>query len=559
MSIFLYNFFYISEINFFNFNYLDWYFDRSIIYLKMNNSFIEIKNVEKTYDDGFTAVSNFNLDIKKGEFVTLLGPSGCGKTTMLKMLAGFERPTHGRIIIDGMDVKNIPINKRPTATVFQDYALFPNMTIFQNISYGLKILRINDKKKYIGEDASPKDIADYNAEEQRINKEEIKNEKIAEIKIANFEKDRKKQEDKVALIKRKYQANDLLAKIGDMPYQQVVNEINILYEQYDNNVTRKSIFHKPIENDEAKALKVKINQLEKALKQKKPIDAELEQVYAKIDKIDYDITYWQNFAQNKREQAEKKFTSRKLNKKEILDRVSNVINLVGLAGNENKYPQDLSGGMRQRVALARAIVIEPDVLLLDEPLSALDAKIRKQMQLELKRIHNQLGITFILVTHDQEEALTLSNKIVVMNFGKIMQIGNPQEIYDSPNCAWVANFIGVANVFTGIVKPDGQVQCLGIITPFRPEDINVESVGKYVDVLIRPEDFDVVEPGQGLIDVTVKSIIYKGLMWQVTCETQNHEPLIVESVNHVDVNKTIGLKWDSDDLHLMKKEGLTNE
>ncbi|MBO7085342.1 ABC transporter ATP-binding protein [bacterium] len=122
----------------------------------MNNSFIEIKNVEKTYDDGFTAVSNFNLDIKKGEFVTLLGPSGCGKTTMLKMLAGFERPTHGRIIIDNMDVKNIPINKRPTATVFQDYALFPNMTIFQNISYGLKVLQINDKKKYIGEDADPK-------------------------------------------------------------------------------------------------------------------------------------------------------------------------------------------------------------------------------------------------------------------------------------------------------------------------------------------------------------------------------------------------------------------
>lgn len=525
----------------------------------MNNSFIEIMNVEKTYDDGFTAVSNFNLDIKKGEFVTLLGPSGCGKTTMLKMLAGFERPTHGRIIIDSMDVKNIPINKRPTATVFQDYALFPNMTIFQNISYGLKVLRINDKKKYIGEDADPKWIAKYNAKEQKINKEEAKNEKEAEGKIKIYEANRKKIEDKIAKIKQKYQNNDMLVCIGEMPAQQVVNEINILYEQYDNNVTRKSIFHKAIENEEAKAIKVKINQLEKALKQKKPIDAELEKLYAQIDKIDYELTYWQNYAQNKREQAEKRFTSRKLTKKEILDRVNNVINLVGLAGNENKYPQDLSGGMRQRVALARAIVIEPDVLLLDEPLSALDAKIRKQMQLELKRIHNQLGITFILVTHDQEEALTLSNKIVVMNFGKIMQIGNPQEIYDSPNCAWVANFIGVANVFTGIIKADGKVQCLGITTSFRPEDVNVASEGKYVDVLIRPEDFDVVEPGHGLIDVTVKAIIYKGLMWQLTCETKNHEPLIVESVNHVDINKTIGLKWDTDDLHIMKKEGLANE
>ena len=216
----------------------------------MNNSFIEIINVEKTYDDGFTAVSNFNLDIKKGEFVTLLGPSGCGKTTMLKMLAGFERPTHGRIIIDSMDVKNIPINKRPTATVFQDYALFPNMTIFQNISYGLKVLRINDKNKYIGEDADPKWIAKYNAKEQNINKEEAKNEKEAEGKIKIYEANRKKIEDKIVKTKQKYQNNDMLARIGEMPAQQVVNEINILYEQYDNNVTRKSIFHKAIENED---------------------------------------------------------------------------------------------------------------------------------------------------------------------------------------------------------------------------------------------------------------------------------------------------------------------
>lgn len=522
----------------------------------MNNSFIEIKNVEKTYDDGFTAVSNFNLNIEKGEFVTLLGPSGCGKTTMLKMLAGFERPTHGRIIINGMDVKNIPINKRPTATVFQDYALFPNMTIFQNISYGLKILRIKDKKKYIGEDADPKWVAKYNAEEQRINKEAEKNQKIADAKVDLEEKKRKSIEDKIALAKKGYQANDLLARIGEMPYQQVVNEINLLYEQYDDNVTRKSIFHKPIENDAAKELKKKITALEKALKQKKPIDDKLENLYAQIDKIDYEITKWQNFAQNEREKREKKFNTRKLSKQEIFERVNNVINLVGLSGNENKYPQDLSGGMRQRVALARAIVIEPDVLLLDEPLSALDAKIRKQMQLELKRIHNQLGITFILVTHDQEEALTLSNKIVVMNFGKIMQVGKPQEIYDAPNCSWVANFIGIANLFTGVIQSDDKVACLGIITPFRPEDANIAKSEKLVDVLIRPEDFDVVEPGQGLIDVTVKSIIYKGLMWQLTCETAKHEPLIVESINHVDINKKIGLKWDSDDLHIMKKEGL---
>ena len=522
----------------------------------MNNSFIEIKDVEKTYDDGFTAVANFNLSIKKGEFVTLLGPSGCGKTTMLKMLAGFERPTHGRIIINNIDVKNIPINKRPTATVFQDYALFPNMTIFQNISYGLKVLKINDKSEYVGENATPKKEAKYNALLQTIEKEEAKNKKEADHKLIGFEEARKANEIKINKVKEKYNANKLLQQIGPMPYNQVVNEINILYDKYDENVTRKSIFHKKVENEVAKEIKANINALEKALKQKASIDNELDKLYQQQEKIDYEITYWQNFAQNKREEAEKKNTSRKLTKEEIFDRVSKVINLVGLAGNEKKYPQDLSGGMRQRVALARAIVIEPDVLLLDEPLSALDAKIRKQMQLELKRIHNQLGITFILVTHDQEEALTLSNKIVVMNFGKIMQIGNPQEIYDSPNCAWVANFIGVANVFNGIVAANNHVKCLGITTPFRNEDANVAPIDKEVDVLIRPEDFDVVEPGQGLIDVTVKAIVYKGLMWQLTCETSNSQQLIVESINHVDINKKIGLKWDSDDLHLMKKEDL---
>ncbi|MBO6022252.1 ABC transporter ATP-binding protein [bacterium] len=196
----------------------------------------------------------------------------------------------------------------------------------------------------------------------------------------------------------------------------------------------------------------------------------------------------------------------------MYERAMNAIKLVGLVGNEKKYPDDLSGGMKQRVALARAIVVEPDVLLLDEPLSALDAKIRKQMQLELKRIHKQLGITFILVTHDQEEALTLSDRIVVMNFGKIMQIGKSNEIYDSPNSAWVANFIGVANVFNGVIKQNTTVECLSIITPYREEDKNIAEVDEQVDVLIRPEDFDVVNENEGFINATVKSILYKGLM-----------------------------------------------
>lgn len=515
----------------------------------MANNFIEIKDVNKTYDDGFTAVETFNLSIKKGEFITLLGPSGCGKTTMLKMLAGFEKPTFGRIIIDNIDVKNIPINKRPTATVFQDYALFPNMNIFQNISYGLKILKINDEKKYIGEESDPKWVKKYNAKKAILDTEYLKNQKIAEKKVLELEKNREVLEQKINNTKLKYNTNSLLQQIGHLNKAQVVNEINILYDEYYN------LTHEANKNEEAiKQTKTKIELLEKALKQKQPIDKEINKLYDQLDDLDYQITYWQGYADEKKEQAEKRFTSRKLTKNEVYDRAMKAIELVGLTGNEKKYPKDLSGGMQQRVALARAIVVEPDVLLLDEPLSALDAKIRKQMQLELKRIHKQLGITFILVTHDQEEALTLSDRIVVMNFGKIIQVGKSNEIYDSPNSSWVANFIGVANVFNGKIKDNGIVHCLTIDTPFRSEDKDIAQVGDEVDVLIRPEDFDVVKENEGLINAKVKSILYKGLMWQVVCQTENGDQLTVESVDYIEINQVIGLKWDSYDLHIMKKE-----
>ena len=503
-------------------------------------------------------INYVNLSIKKGEFITLLGPSGCGKTTILKMLAGFEKPSYGRIIIDNIDVKNIPINKRCTATVFQDYALFPNMTIFQNIDYGLKILKINDKTKDIGEDSDPKWVNKYNLKKANIDSTFVKDQKISEKKIIELEKNRKLLELKIEKVKQKFNANVILKQIGNLTKNQVLNEINILYDEYEKNSVKKGFFNKTEESAEAKITKKKIDVLEKALKQKLPIDKELQKLYDQLDDLDYKITYWQNYAQERKEQAEKRFNSRKLTKNEIYERVMNVINLVGLVGNEKKYPDDLSGGMKQRVALARAIVVEPDVLLLDEPLSALDAKIRKQMQLELKRIHKQLGITFILVTHDQEEALTLSDRIVVMNFGKIMQIGRSDEIYDSPNSSWVANFIGVANVFNGVVKEDTKVECLNITTPYREEDKEIAKVNEPVDVLIRPEDFDVVNENDGYINAIVKSILYKGLMWQVVCETNDHQNLTVESIHQIEVNKVIGLKWDSCDLHIMKKGEVSN-
>ncbi len=236
----------------------------------MSENIIELKHITKSFEDGFTAVDDFNLEIKKGEFVTFLGPSGCGKTTTLRMIAGFDIPTSGEILLNGKDITGLQPYERPINTVFQRYALFPHMNIFDNIAFGLK--------------------------------------------------------------------------------------------------------------------------------------------------------------------------QKKMDRNTIIKKVKKVLDLVDLEGFENRKVSTLSGGQQQRVAIARAVVNEPEILLLDEPLGALDLKMRKEMQLELKAMHKELGITFIYVTHDQEEALTMSDKIVVMNQGQIQQIGTPEDIYNEPKTAFVAGF-----------------------------------------------------------------------------------------------------------------------
>ena len=247
----------------------------------MGDYIIELKNISKCYEGDTAAVDNVSLSIAKGEFVTLLGPSGCGKTTILRMIGGFELPTSGQILLGGKDISKLPPNERPINTVFQKYALFPYLNIYDNIAFGLKLKKL------------PKDVID--------------------------------------------------------------------------------------------------------------------------------------------------------------EKVRHVLDVVDLEGFERRRVHTLSGGQQQRVAIARAIVNEPEILLLDEPLGALDYKMRKEMQLELKLMHEQLGITFIFVTHDQEEALTMSDKIVVMSNGEIQQVGTPEEIYDEPKNAFVADFIGESNIFNGVM------------------------------------------------------------------------------------------------------------
>lgn len=302
---------------------------------------ITLENISKEYD-GTVVLDNINLYVRKNEFLTLLGPSGCGKTTTLRIIGGFEKPTKGRVIFDGQDITDLPPYKRRVNTVFQKYALFPHLNVFENIAFGLKVA--------------------------------------------------------------------------------------------------------------------------------------------------------------------------KRSKDEIEQRVDKMLELVNLQGYGKRRVDSLSGGQQQRIAIARALVNEPEVLLLDEPLGALDFKLRKGMRLELKRMQKRLGITFIFVTHDQEEALTMSDTVVVMRDGKIEQIGTPKHIYDEPKSAFIANFIGESNIIKGRMLKDELVNFCG--TDFTCVDSGFAKDAP-VDVLIRPEDIVIVGEDVGQLVGTVKSVLFKGVHYEM--------------------------------------------
>ncbi len=344
----------------------------------MSKHLIDLQHISKSYD-GQMILDDLNLYIRENEFLTLLGPSGCGKTTTLRLIGGFETPDQGKVIFDGKDITSLPPNKRQLNTVFQKYALFPHMTIAENIAFGLKI--------------------------------------------------------------------------------------------------------------------------------KKKSNAYIQ------EKIKY------------------------------------ALKLVNLDGFENRTSDSLSGGQQQRIAIARAIVNEPKLLLLDEPLGALDLKLRQDMQYELIRLKNELGITFIYVTHDQEEALTMSDTIVVMNQGYIQQIGTPVDIYNEPENAFVADFIGDSNIIDGIMLEDKLVEILG--AKFRCVDTGFGQ-NRPVDVVIRPEDVDLVKPGQGIINGVVTHLIFKGVHYEMEVLANGYEWL-VHSTDCFPVGTEVGLSVDPFDIQIMNK------
>ena len=510
----------------------------------MPKKLIELKNIYKSFDDE-QVVKNFNLYVNKNEFVTLVGPSGCGKTTTLRMIGGFEFPDSGDIILNGERVNDIPPYHRPINTVFQRYALFPHLSVFDNIAYGLR----NFNRVF--EDVKSNVRKSYEKEKKalatKLQKKNTTKEEKAEIKY-RFKEIKAEIKEKIFDEKEKlYDANlSEIEKRYDKKEKELLDKIEVL----ENDTVR-------INNakDELEKLEEKID--EETSGMKKTERTKVLQKYNKelviIRKIAYQEDVDELYAELKtvykyRADEEKSAKSLMMSKHHIKEAVIDALKLVKLSGFQNRKISNMSGGQQQRVAIARALVNKPKILLLDEPLAALDLKLRQNMQYELKEMQRQLGITFIYVTHDQEEALTMSDIVVVMDNGEIQQIGTPQDIYNEPKNRFVASFIGESNIIRAKYKAPKQVEFMG--TVFDCTDENFKN-GEICDVVIRPEDFDIVPLEEAKLKGIVDSIIFKGVVYEICAIIQGVE-FVIHKYEKFEVGDEIGLTVDAFEIHLMK-------
>ena len=472
----------------------------------MAKKLIELKNITKSYED-LTVVKGLNLYVNENEFVTLLGPSGCGKTTLLRMIGGFDTPDSGEIILNGEVVNNLEAYHRPINTVFQKYALFPHLNVFDNVAFGLRNfnrtfeeLKSNIRKKYEAEKREiyskllKKSITSQEKAELKLRLAEIKR----EINETTLEEKQKLIDIKVSDVENRYEK-----KIKDL------KELISIENEKDEEVKKAKERLWEIEDLIAEEVAKGVSKAKATSKYQKEINT-LNKIksWEELTKLEKELRTCYA-AYNDELRAAKKLM---MSKHHINEAVLKALKLVKLEGLENRKIDKLSGGQQQRVAIARAIVNRPKILLLDEPLAALDLKLRQEMQYELKEMQRNLGITFIFVTHDQEEALTMSDTVVVMKEGIIQQIGTPEDIYNEPKNKFVASFIGESNIFEGVYKGNKIVEFMG--NTFECVDENFE-VGEKCNVVIRPEDFDVCPLEEAKIIGTVDAIVFKGVHFDI--------------------------------------------
>ena len=505
----------------------------------MAKKLIELNNISKIYDEK-TVVDNLNLYINENEFITLVGPSGCGKTTTLRMIGGFETPDIGEIILNGEVINYLPAYQRPINTVFQKYALFPHLSVYDNIAFGLRNynrqfeeLKSNVRKRYEEEKRElHRQLTKKQGDKQSIKSRlvEIKNlikaeiyeekQKLIEIKYQEIEE---RYSPRIAALEQEIQ----IAENDTDKVNQATQDLAELHEKLKNESSSKTLKSKTIAKYE---------------KQIKALKAIIDQEDVQKMKMNLKVLLDRQAAENK------KAKSLMPSKHHIEEAVLDALKLVKLEGFGNRKVTSLSGGEQQRVAIARAVVNRPQILLLDEPLAALDLKLRQNMQYELKEMQRQLGITFVFVTHDQEEALTMSDTVVVMNKGVIQQIGTPQDIYNEPKNRFVASFIGESNIIRGKYLGGRQVEMMGVVLDCVDENFEV---GEPCDVVIRPEDFDVVPLDKAKYIGIVDATIFRGVHFEI-CAIVDGVEFVLHQYENAAIGDKIGFSVDPYEIHLMK-------